>query len=519
MKKDIGALVKELEARNAVATDADAKRAGKQHDKGKLSARERIDLVLDAGSFVETDALEEHDCNNFGMEKQKFPGDGVVTGFGTISGRAVYVFSQDFTVLGGSLGLSFARKIMKIQDMALQNGAPVIGINDSGGARIQEGVDALHGYGGIFFRNVRASGVIPQISVIVGPCAGGAVYSPALTDFVFMVNGIGNMFITGPQVIKQVTGEDITQDALGGARAHAEKSGNAHFVFEDEKACFEAVRTLIDLLPQNNVATPTEADWGDPIDRMAPELLDAVPVDSRKSYDIHDVISKVVDLGWFMEIQADFARNIVVGFARLGGSTIGVVANQPNFMAGCLDIDASDKAARFVRFCDAFNIPLVTFVDVPGYLPGRAQEHNGIIRHGAKLLYAYSEASVPKLTVTLRKSYGGASIAMANKDLGCDFMLAWPQAEIAVMGAEGAAGIIFRKDIAAAAPEDQAAVRGEKIQEYEDLFCNPYVAASRGYVDMVIRPEETRPRLVQALRVLKGKRDILPPRKHGNLPL
>jgi len=519
MKKDISALIAELESRNAVASDSDGKRADKQHEKGKLTARERIELLLDPGSFVELDALEEHDCSNFGMERQKFPGDGVVTGFGTISGRTVYLFSQDFTVLGGSLGLSFAKKIWKIQDMALANGSPVIGINDSGGARIQEGVDALHGYGGIFFRNVRASGVIPQISVIVGPCAGGAVYSPALTDFVFMVNGIGNMFITGPQVIKQVTGEDITQDALGGARAHAEKSGNAHLVFDDEKSCFEAVRTLVDLLPSNNVAMPAEAEWGDPADRMAPELTTMVPIDSRKSYDIHDVIGKVVDLGWFMEIQPAFARNIVIGFARLGGATVGIVANQPAYLAGCLDIDASDKAARFVRFCDAFNVPIITFVDVPGYLPGRAQEHNGIIRHGAKLLYAYSEASVPKLTVTLRKSYGGSSIAMGNKDLGCDFMLAWPQAEIAVMGAEGAAGIIFRKDIAAASAEDQAGVRNEKIQEYEDLFCNPYVAASRGYVDLVIRPEETRPRLIQALRAMKGKRDILPPRKHGNEPL
>jgi len=519
MKQDISTLIKQLEERNAVATDASGSRATKQHDKGKLTARERINLVLDQGSFVELDAFEEHDCNNFGMEKQKFPGDGVVTGFGTISGRTVYVFSQDFTVLGGSLGLSFARKIWKIQDMAMQSGAPVIGINDSGGARIQEGVDALHGYGGIFFRNVRASGVIPQISVIVGPCAGGAVYSPALTDFVFMVNGIGNMFITGPQVIKQVTGEDITQDALGGARAHAEKSGNTHFVFEDEKSCFEAVRTLVDLLPANNIEMPTDVDWGDPIDRMAPELVTSVPVDSRQSYDIHQVISKVVDLGWFMEIQPDFARNIVIGFARLGGSTVGIVANQPAHMAGCLDIDASDKAARFVRFCDAFNIPIVTFVDVPGYLPGRAQEHNGIIRHGAKLLYAYSEASVPKLTVTLRKSYGGSSIAMGNKDLGCDFMLAWPQAEIAVMGAEGAAGIIFRKEILSAPPEEQSKVRKEKIQEYEDLFCNPYVAAARGYVDLVIQPAQTRPRLIQALRSMRGKRDVLPPRKHGNLPL
>ncbi len=519
MKKELSELMRDLDVKNAQAADSDGKRAAKQHEKGKLTARERIDLVLDPGSFVETDALQEHECVNFGMEKQKFPGDGVVTGFGTVNGRPVYVFSQDFTILGGSLGLAFAKKIMKIQDMALQNGAPIIGINDSGGARIQEGVDALHGYGGIFFRNVRASGVIPQISVIVGPCAGGAVYSPALTDFIFMVNGVGNMFITGPQVIKQVTGEDISQEALGGASAHAEKSGNTHFVFNDEKACFDGVRTLIELLPSNNMCNPEVVDWGDTIDRMESDLGGLVPTDSRKSYDIHDVISRVVDKGWLMEIQPDFARNMVIGFARLGGSAVGIVANQPAWMAGCLDIDASDKAARFIRFCDAFNIPLVTFVDVPGYLPGKAQEHNGIIRHGAKLLFAFAEATVPKLTVTLRKSYGGASIAMANKDLGCDFMLAWPQAEIAVMGAEGAAGIIFRKDIQAAAPEDQSRVKAEKIQEYEDLFCNPYVAASKGYIDMVIRPEETRPRLIQALRVLKGKRDTLPPRKHGNEPL
>jgi acetyl-CoA carboxylase carboxyltransferase component len=519
MKKDINTLLQQLDEKNNLTQDKDKSRAEKQHQKGKLSARERIHLLLDEGSFVETDAFEEHDCHNFGIEKQKFPGDGVITGFGTISDRPVYVFSQDFTVLGGSLGLAFARKIMKIQDMALQNGAPVIGINDSGGARIQEGVDALHGYGGIFFRNVRASGVIPQISVIVGPCAGGAVYSPALTDFVFMVQGIGNMFITGPQVIKQVTGEDITSEALGGARVQSEKSGNVHFVHEDEKSCFEAVRTLIDLLPANNMANPHEADWGDPVDRMDAELISLVPTDGKKSYDIHEVIRHVVDSGWFYEVQPMYAANIVTGFARLGGTSVGIIANQPLFMAGCLDIDASDKAARFIRFCDAFSIPLITLVDVPGYLPGRSQEHNGIIRHGAKLLYAYSEATVPKLTVTLRKSYGGASIAMANKDLGCDFMLAWPQAEIAVMGAEGAAGIIFRKEITSAAPEDQARVRTEKIDEYEELFCNPYVAAAKGYVDAVIRPEETRPRLIQALRALRGKRDNPPPRKHGNLPL
>ncbi len=519
MKKDMEGLLKELDETMAVVTDADGTRAEKQHKKGKLTARERIELLLDEGSFVETDAFVEHTCTNFGLEKKKCPGDGVITGFGTVRGRPIYVFSQDFTFLGGALGEMYARKIQKIQDLALQNGAPIVGINDSGGARIQEGVDSLHGYGQIFFRNVRASGVIPQISVIVGPCAGGAAYSPALTDFIFMVEGVSNMFITGPQVIKQVTGEQVTADALGGPMAHATRSGNIHFVHEDEKSCFEAVRRLLWFIPPHNMTDSREVENSDPVDRMEADLNSLVPVDTKQAYDIRDVICRVVDNGDFMESQALFAQNIVTGFARVDGITVGIVANQPAFMAGCLDINASDKASRFIRFCDCFNIPIVTFVDVPGYLPGSQQEHAGIIRHGAKLLYAYSEATVPKITVTVRKSYGGASVAMASKDMGADLMICWPQSEIAVMGAEGAANVIFRREIKAAPEEEREAVRQQKIQEYEDALYNPYVAARKGYVDLIIKPDETRPRLVQALRVLKSKQDTLPDKKHGNVPL
>ena len=519
MKKSMDSLLKELEEKTALTMDSQGKGAAKQHKKGKLTARERIELLLDEGSFVETDAFVEHCCSNFGMEKKKSPGDGVITGFGTVNGRPIYLFSQDFTFLGGALGEMYARKIQKIQDLALQNGAPVVGINDSGGARIQEGVDSLHGYGQIFFRNVRASGVIPQISVIVGPCAGGAAYSPALTDFVFMVKGVSNMFITGPGVIEQVTGEKVSAEALGGPLAHASRSGNIHFVHDDEKSCFEAVRRLLWFVPPHNMTDSREVANDDPVDRIERDLNAIVPVDTKQAYDIRDVITRVVDYGDFMESQELFAQNIVTGFARLDGITVGIVANQPAYMAGCLDIDASDKASRFIRFCDCFNVPVVTFVDVPGYLPGSQQEHSGIIRHGAKLLYAYSEATVPKITVTVRKSYGGASVAMASKDMGADLMICWPQSEIAVMGAEGAANVIYRRELKAAPDDEREALRKQKIDEYEEALYNPYVAAKKGYVDLIIRPDETRPRLIQSLRVLKSKQDTLPDKKHGNVPL
>jgi len=519
MKKDMELLLEQLDERLDAVHDSDGSRAAKQHKKGKLTARERIELLLDPDSFVETDAFVEHQCCHFGMGKKTFPGDGVITGFGSVSGRPIYVFAQDFTVLGGALGEMHARKITKIQDLALRNGAPIVGINDSGGARIQEGVDSLHGYGQIFYRNVRASGVIPQLSVIMGPCAGGAVYSPALTDFVFMVQGISNMFITGPQVIKQVTGEEVSADALGGANTHCAISGNAHFMNEDEKSCFESVRRLLWFIPPHNMTDSREVENDDPVDRMDKELNFLVPADGKQGYDVREVIVRIVDGGDFMEVQTFYAPNIVVGLSRLDGITVGIVANQPAHMAGCLDLNASDKAARFIRFCDAFNIPILTLVDVPGYLPGCQQEHMGIIRHGAKLLYAYSEASVPKITVTMRKSYGGASVAMASKDMGADILMAWPQAEIAVMGAGGAANIIFRKEIKAAPEKERASVRQEKIDEYEENFANPYEAARRGYVDLVIRPEETRPRVIQSLRLLKSKQDSLPSKKHGNIPL
>jgi len=519
MKKDMEALLANLDEVTAAVADGDGKKAAKQHKKGKLSARERIELLLDEDSFVETDAFVEHQCTNFGLEATKQPGDGVITGFGTVNGRPVYVFSQDFTFLGGALGEMYARKIMKIQDLAQQNGAPIVGINDSGGARIQEGVDSLHGYGQIFFRNVRASGVIPQISVIVGPCAGGAAYSPALTDFVFMVQGVSNMFITGPQVIQQVTGEKVSAEDLGGPMAHATRSGNIHFVHDDERSCFEAVRRLLWFIPPHFMTESREVDNVDPVDRVETVLNSMVPVDGKQGYDVRDVIRLVVDEADFMEVQELYAPNIVVGFARMDGVTVGFIANQPCVMAGCLDINASDKASRFIRFCDCFNIPIITFVDVPGYLPGTQQEHAGIIRHGAKLLFAYSEATVPKITVTLRKSYGGASVAMASKDMGADLLICWPQAEIAVMGAEGAANVIFRKDIEAAPEGERDAVRRRMIEEYETALYNPFVAARRGYVDMIIRPDETRPRLIQVLRVLKSKQDALPDKKHGNIPL
>ena len=515
--KTIEQLIKAMDDKKSVIIDADGKRAAKQHDKGKLSARERIDLLLDPQSFVEFDAFVRHRCDTFGMDKVEIPADGVVTGYGTVDGRPVFVFSQDFTVTGGSLGEGHALKIVKMQDMALKMGVPIVGINDSGGARIQEGVDSLHGYGMIFFRNTRASGVIPQISVILGPCAGGAVYSPAITDFVCMVDKVSNMYITGPQVIKAVMGEEVGLEELGGALAHNANSGNGHFMFPSEEHCFAGVRKLLSFLPANNLEDPPVVENNDEPGRIDMELRTIVPTNPKKPYDVKDIILRVVDNGDFLEVHELFAPNIVVGLGRVNGHTVGVVANQPTVLAGCLDINASDKAARFIRFCDAFNIPLLTFVDCPGYLPGRQQEHGGIIRHGAKILFAYSEATVPKITVTLRKSYGGAHIAMCNKDLGSDLMLAWPQAEIAVMGASGAVNVIFRKQIDAA--EDKAKRRDELIEEYETMFSNPYEAAKRGYVDAVIPPEETRGRVASALAVLKTKRDVAPTKKHGNVPL
>jgi len=516
-EKTIEQIIKAMEDQKAVICDADGKRAAKQHDKGKLSARERIDLLLDPQSFVEFDAFVKHRCDNFGMDKVEIPADGVVTGYGTIEGRPVFVFSQDFTVTGGSLGEAHALKIVKMQDMALKMGVPVIGINDSGGARIQEGVDSLRGYGMIFFRNTRASGVIPQISVILGPCAGGAVYSPAITDFVFMVDKVSNMYITGPQVIKAVMGEDVGLEELGGAQAHNAVSGNGHFIYPSEEHCFAGVRKLITLLPANNLEDPPVVESGDQPAGPDMAMRDIVPVNPKMPYDVKDIIARVVDNGDFLEVHQLYALNIVVGLGRIAGQTVGIVANQPLVMAGCLDINSSDKAARFIRFCDAFNIPLVTFVDCPGYLPGKQQEHGGIIRHGAKILFAYSEATVPKITVTLRKSYGGAHIAMCNKDLGSDLMLAWPQSEIAVMGASGAVNVIFRKQIDAA--EDKEKRRLELIDEYETMFSNPYEAAKRGYVDAVIPPEDTRGRIVSALAILKTKREQSPAKKHGNIPL
>ncbi len=489
----------------------------KQHESGKLTARERIARLVDADSFIETDMLIKHRSVEFGMDEVRAAGEGVVTGYATINGRPVYIYSQDFTVIGGSLGEMHAKKITKIMDEAMKMGCPIICINDSGGARIQEGIDALGGYGEIFFRNTLASGVIPQISVILGPCAGGAVYSPALTDFIFMVDNISKMFITGPQVVQAVTGEEVSADALGGAAAHTEKSGVAHFASSSEDECFDAIRKLLSFIPQNNLEDPPVMETNDDPNRLSPDLNQIIPDNPNKSYDVKDVIIRVVDNGDFFEIQPLFAPNIVIGFARLDGRSVGIVANQPKHKAGCLDIDASDKAARFIRFCDAFNVPIITFTDVPGYLPGVDQEHGGIIRHGAKLLYAYSEATVPKLNVILRKAYGGAYIAMSSRHLGADRVYAWPTAEIAVMGPDGAANIIFRKEIQSA--EDPISFRQQKIDEYREKFANPYIAAARGYIDDVIEPQGTRPYLIGALQVLEGKRENRPAKKHGNFPV
>ena len=503
--------------RAEAALGGGAGRIAAQHEKGKMTARERLDVLLDAGTFVELDRFVTHRSTDFGLADERYLGDGVVTGYGRIEGRLVYVFAQDFTVFGGSLSEAHAEKICKVMDLALKNGAPVIGLNDSGGARIQEGVVSLASYGYIFDRNVRSSGVIPQISVIMGPCAGGAVYSPAMTDFIFMVKDTSHMFITGPDVIKTVTGEEVTFEDLGGAMAHASKSRIAHFVAEDEQHCLQMVRYLMSFLPQNNLEDPPVFATSDPPDRQAQELVDLMPDEPNKAYDMHDVIKHVFDDGDFFEVFPYYAQNILTGFARLNGHAVGIVANQPMHLAGVLDIHSSEKAARFVRFCDAFNIPLVVFVDVPGFLPGTNQEWGGIIRRGAKLLFAFSEATVPRMQVITRKAYGGAYVVMNSKSIRADVAFAWPTAEIAVMGAEGAVNIVSRKELDKA--EDKKVKRAELIADYTEKFANPYVAAERGYVDDVIDPRETRPRLINALEMLLTKRETLAPRKHGNIPL
>jgi acetyl-CoA carboxylase carboxyltransferase component len=492
-------------------------RVDRQHEKGKLTARERIDRLLDPGTFRELDPFVTHRTVGFDIERQKVLGDSVVTGWGRIEGRLVYVFSQDFTVFGGSLGEVHAEKVCKVMDLAMKNGAPVIGLNDSGGARIQEGVVSLAAYAYVFLRNVLASGVIPQISAIMGPCAGGAVYSPAMTDFILMVKETSFMHITGPEVIKAVTREEVSSEELGGAMVHNSKSGVAHFAAEDEEDCFYQVRKLLSYLPQNNMEDPPFLPTDDPADRRDAGLDGLVPDNPNKPYNMKDIIRRVVDDGDFFEVQEHWAQNIIVGFGRLGGNSVGIVAQQPMVLAGVLDIESSTKAARFVRFCDCFNIPIVTFEDVPGFLPGVAQEHGGIIRNGAKLLYAFCEATVPKITIITRKAYGGAYDVMSSKHIRGDISYAWPSAEIAVMGPEGAVNIIFRKQIAGA--EDPEAERERRVQEYRETFANPYVAAARGYIDDVIEPSATRPRLIEALEMLRNKRDANPPKKHGNIPL
>jgi len=501
----------------AVLAMGGEERVRRQHAAGKLTARERLDLLLDPGSFVELDRFVTHRGREFGLDRVEAPADGVVTGWGTIDGRPVAVFSQDFTVLGGSLGEGHAGKIVKVMDLALSSGIPIVGLNDSGGARIQEGVAALGGYAEIFLRNVLASGVIPQISAVLGPCAGGAVYSPAMTDFIIMVRGTSYMYVTGPQVVKAVTREEVSHEELGGAGVHATRSGVAHFVADDDEEALALVRRLLAYLPQNNLDEPPRLEPTDDPARMDDGLNTLVPEEPTKPYDMREVIRRIVDHGEFLEVHRDFAPNLLVGFARLHGRSVGIVAQQPAVLAGVLDIDSSDKGARFVRFCDAFNIPLLTFVDVPGFMPGTAQEAGGIIRHGAKLLYAYCEATVPKLTVITRKAYGGAYDVMSSRHIRGDLNLAWPTAEIAVMGPEGAIDIIFRKELAEAA--DPEARRRELVEAYRAQFANPYVAAARGYIDDVIEPRETRPRLIAALEVLQGKRQPTPKRKHGNIPL
>lgn len=493
-------------------------RIKKQHNQGRRTARERLALLLDEGSFEEFDMFKTHRCHHFDMEKSQVPGDGVVTGYGTIDGRLVYVFSQDFTVLGGSLSETFAEKICKVMDMAVQNGAPLIGLNDSGGARIQEGIESLAGYADIFLRNVRASGVIPQLSGIFGPCAGGAVYSPALTDFTVMVQGNSYMFLTGPKVVKAVTHEDVNEETLGGAAVHTAKSGVAHLAAESEEQAIAALRELFSYLPQNNLESPPRLETEDSSDREIPYLNEVLPENSNQPYDMKEIVLNVVDDGRFLEIQPEFAPNLIIGFARLGAMPVGIVANQPQYLAGVLDNHASVKGARFVRFCDAFNIPLVTFVDVPGFLPGTVQEYGGIIRNGAKLLYAYAEATVPKVTVTIRKAYGGAYCVMSSKHLKGDINYAWPSAEIAVMGPKGASEILYAKELKKH-PAEAERLLAEKEREYAETFANPYVAAQRGYIDDIILPYRTRLRLIKALGMLENKQDSLPAKKHGNIPL
>ncbi len=522
-------ILAELKRRDALAeAGGGEERRAREHKLGKMTARERIEFLLDEGTFEETDKLVTHRCNDFGMDENKVYGDGFVTGYGRVEGRLVFVFAQDFTVFGGSLSEANAAKIVKMMDMAMKVGAPVIGLNDSGGARIQEGVMSLAGYAEIFLRNTLASGVVPQISAIMGPCAGGAVYSPAITDFILMVDKTSYMFITGPDVIKAVTHEEVTKDELGGATTHNAKSGVAHFLAHDDAECLSMVRELLSFIPSNNLEDPPRRPCTDPTDRADEQLDTLVPAESNKPYDIKDVIHHVVDDNYFFEVQEHWAKNIVVGFARLNGKPVGVVANQPAFLAGVLDINSSIKGARFVRFCDCFNIPLITFEDVPGFLPGVQQEHGGIITHGAKLLFAFAEATVPKITVITRKAYGGAYCVMASKHIRADVNYAWPTAEIAVMGPEGAVNIVYKRDLDKAAKEGyngskgEAAInamRAEKIEEFKQRFANPYVAAERGYLDAVIRPRDTRRRLIQALEMLETKRDKNPPKKHGNIPL
>jgi len=515
---DIEDKIKELESRNLEAEmGGGRKRIEQQHNKGKMAARERIDYLLDEGSFQELDKFVVHRCQDFGMDKKKIPGDGVVTGYGRIKGRLVFLFSQDFTVFGGSLSGAFGEKVCKVMDLALKNGAPMIGLNDSGGARIQEGVMSLGGYGEIFKRNVWSSGVVPQISVIMGPCAGGAVYSPALTDLIIMVKKTSNMFITGPQVIKAVTSEEVTAEALGGAMAHNTKSGVAHFAEDSDEAALDRVKEVLSYFPQNYRERPPAVECRDDPNRTEKSLNTVVPTNPRLPYDMTEIIRTVLDNNLFLEVQKHFAKNMVVGFGRLNGFSVGIIANQPKFLAGCLDTKASVKCSRFIRMCDAFNIPTVTFVDVPGYLPGVQQEYDGIIKHGAKIIFAYSEATVPKITLVTRKAYGGAYIAMSAKHLGGDINFAYPTAEIAVMGPEGAANIIFRKELAEA--DDPVATKERLVEEYRDNFASPFKAAELGYTDHIIFPEKTRPRLIQALMMLKDKKESIPDRRHGNIPL
>ncbi len=510
--------IKELKSRNLEAEmGGGQKRIDQQHAKGKMTARERIHYLLDDGSFEELDKFVVHRCQDFGMGKKKIPGDGVVTGYGTINGRLVFLFSQDFTVFGGSLSGAFGEKVCKVMDLALKNGAPMIGLNDSGGARIQEGVMSLGGYGEIFKRNVWSSGVVPQISVIMGPCAGGAVYSPALTDLTIMVKKTSNMFITGPQVIKAVTSEEVSPEDLGGAMAHNTKSGVAHFAEDSDQAALDRVKEILSYLPQNYREKAPAVRCTDDVNRAEKSLNTVVPTNPRLPYDMTEIIRTVLDNNRFLEVQKHFAKNMVVGFGRLNGLSVGIIANQPKFLAGCLDTKASVKCARFIRMCDAFNLPTITFVDVPGYLPGVQQEYDGIIKHGAKIIFAYSEATVPKITVVTRKAYGGAYIAMSAKHLNGDISFAYPTAEIAVMGPEGAANIIFRKELAEA--EDPDVTKEKLVEEYRDNFASPFKAAELGYIDHIIFPENTRPRLIQALMMLKDKRDAIPERRHGNIPL